>query len=260
MLQAQHDPLSFTQRVKTFLRRHVSADARGHARRWVLATPLLSDLYYLADPVARTMRLRRDTEVVIDGFPRSANTFAAESFRMANPECSIAHHLHDRTRIRRAVARRIPVILVIRQPDGCVNSFVNGIPGTEVDFFYAAYAKFYEGLIDDLSGMVIADFDEITTAWSNIVERVNKKFGTSYEAAGEDSHSTILRRVDDFGRSHAFGQATFDDAHFEMVVSRPSTSRTWVNVSELASPQTRQRALEAYARVIAARDAENSAN
>lgn len=84
--------------VKGFFRRHVSAEARGHVRRWVLATPGLSYLYYVIDPVARTMRLSRGTAVVIDGFG-------------------------------------LAVILVVRDPDSCVNSFVNGTSEQHVDTF-----------------------------------------------------------------------------------------------------------------------------
>lgn len=254
MLQAQGKPLGLSSLAKGYLRRHVPLNVRGHARRWILATPGISELYYAADPVARTMRLNRDTEILIDGFGRSANTFAVESFRLANPERSIAHHLHDQRRIRRAVARNLPVVLVIREPDGCVNSFVNGIPNTPPDFFYSAYARFYEELLSDLEGVVIADFTEITTSWPTIIERVNRKFDTAFEAAGHEAREQILKRVDDFGQAHAFGQVEFDPDRFEMLVSRPSYARPLGNASERATPEVRQRALAVYARVLASAD------
>lgn len=196
------------------------------------------------------MRLHRGTEIVIDGFPRSANTFASESFRLANPDRSLAHHLHDRRRIRQAIGRKIPVILIIREPDGCVNSFANAIPTGSVDFFYTEYAKFYEGLLGVLSDVVVADFEEVTTSWPTIIQRCNQKFGTSYRSVGLDAREEILQRVDEFGKGHGFGIANLDQDRFEKVVSRPSSSRNDAGVAEVANPEVRQRAIDVYTRIL----------
>jgi len=252
MIRTERDPdPSVATRAKSFLRRHASADLRGHLRQRIVSTPGISEVYYRLDPGARTIRLHRGTEIVIDGFPRSANTFAVESFLMANTGHSVAHHLHDRRRIRKAVKWGIPVILIIREPDGCVNSFVNAITTTPADFFFTEYAKFYEGLTDILSGVIVAEFFEITTAWPAIIDRFNLKFGTDYDAVSAESSEQVFQRVDEFGKSHAFGDAQFTDAKFEKVVSRPSSTRSDLHVSELATPRVRQRALEAYSRIVA---------
>lgn len=241
---------------KNVMRRVVSPRARGEARRVVLETPGLSHLYYLLDPVARTMRLRRDTQIVIDGFPRSANTFAVESFLAVNQGFSVAHHLHDRHRIRRAVKRGIPVILIVRHPDGCVNSFLNGgFETSKADFIYGEYTTFYTDLLDRLDAVTIAEFAEITKDWPGVMERFNRRFGTTYAGvAGTDDE--ILQRVEDWGKSHAFGQANFDAAQFEKVVSRPSSTRTTFDLEAVSTPAIREAALDVYAKVMAARDAD----
>lgn len=241
---------------KSAMRRVVPPNARGSARRWILATPGLSHLYYAIDPVARTMRLRRDTEIMIDGFPRSANTFAVESFLAANPGHSVAHHLHDRHRVRRAIARGIPVVLIVRNPDGCVNSFLNaGFEPSKADYLYGEYTTFYRDLLDRLSDVTIAEFSEITTSWPDVIRRFNKRFATTYTAMA-NSDDEIMKRVEDFGKSHAFGQATFDAEKFEKVVSRPSRSRTDFNLEEAATQHVRQAALDVYRAVMAVREAD----
>lgn len=46
-------------------------------------------------PQRRDLVVARDTEIVIEGYPRSANTFAVAAFLLAQGRpVKIAHHLH----------------------------------------------------------------------------------------------------------------------------------------------------------------------
>src|SRR5689334_19049404 len=65
----------------------------------------------------------RGTEIVIEGFPRSANTFAVVAFRLAQQrEIEIAHHLHAAAQIKHAINLKVPVIVLIREPSDAILS------------------------------------------------------------------------------------------------------------------------------------------
>ena len=67
-----------------------------------------------------------DKLVVIEGFPRSGNSFARRAFIMAQDETfdvtRIAHHLHVPAQVIRAARWRIPTLVLIRRPKDAVLS------------------------------------------------------------------------------------------------------------------------------------------
>src|SRR5215211_5813810 len=68
-----------------------------------------------------------DTQLVIEGFPRSGNSFARSAFVMAQSESPgkirIAHHMHVPAQVVRAARWQIPTLVVIRRPRDAVLSF-----------------------------------------------------------------------------------------------------------------------------------------
>lgn len=57
----------------------------------------------------------RGTEIVIEGYPSSANTYAWITFlESQHREVRVAHHLHLPSQILEGVRRKIPVLVLIR--------------------------------------------------------------------------------------------------------------------------------------------------
>ena len=90
---------------------------------------------FLFLPAARLLGNRRrreflvspSTDLVIEGFPRSGNTFAVAAFVLSQPRpVRIAHHHHVPAQVIYAVKRGIPVLVVVRKPDDAVLSLVMG--------------------------------------------------------------------------------------------------------------------------------------
>ena len=129
------------------------------------------------------------TQVVIDGYTRSASTFAVYAFQVAQPEpVRLAHHLHAPAQLIEAARRGLPAILVIREPRGAVLSQVVREPGVDLLDALWAYSRFHESLDAYRDAFVVADFDQVTRDFGGIVRRLNEKHGTSYAAfdGGED--------------------------------------------------------------------------
>src|SRR5215204_2605761 len=75
-----------------------------------------------------TRAVTPDKQVVIEGFPRSGNSFARRAFIMAQDETfdvtRIAHHLHVPAQVIRAAQWQIPTLVLIRRPRDAVHSVV----------------------------------------------------------------------------------------------------------------------------------------
>ncbi len=60
--------------------------------------------------------VRRDSDVVIDGFERSANTFAYFAFMAANPTAHrVGHHTHSPAQFYWAARWGVPALLLLRE-------------------------------------------------------------------------------------------------------------------------------------------------
>jgi hypothetical protein len=134
-----------------------------------------------------------NTDICIEGFPRSANSFAVAAFRHAQDEpISIAHHNHVPAPVLAAVRRGIPTIVLIRDPVEAVISFRGlllqiAATNDEENAFHVSYElrlkawiSFYETIKPVADRIVIAPFEEVTDDFGGVIGRVNDRFGTAF--------------------------------------------------------------------------------
>jgi hypothetical protein len=187
--------------------------------------------------------LDSDTAVVIDGYTRSASTFAVYAFQIAQPEpVRLAHHLHAPAQLMQAARRGLPTILVIREPRGAVLSQVVREPGVDLLDALWAYSRFHESLRACRDAFVVADFDQVTNDFGAVVARMNAKFGTSYgEFDGSAEQLTWCRRL--VGQRDTLspvllgfesGDVTLDEVKAHVLSLPPAASgdRTWMPSAE----------------------------
>lgn len=123
----------------------------------------------------------RATEVCIEGFLRSGNTFAVIAFQHAQPrQVSIAHHVHAAGAVIAAVRMRTPTIVLIRPPEDSVLSYVTRWPELTIGHALRGYVRFYASLVPYRDRFVIGRFDEVTTDFGAVIQRLNVRFGTSF--------------------------------------------------------------------------------
>ncbi|HTT94924.1 MAG TPA: hypothetical protein VMF55_09640 [Solirubrobacterales bacterium] len=125
----------------------------------------------------------RETDVCIEGYPRSGNSFAVESFRQANPAARIAHHVHVPSQITRALSLRIPAALVIRDPADAVTSFAIYWGGRiPIGILLGNYIDFHRALEDKLDEIAICPFELFADRPAYVAKAVDRRFGTTYAA------------------------------------------------------------------------------
>jgi len=161
------------------------AIARHVIRRRLSAYPSI----YL--PLARRKHaqavLGDDTELVIDGFTRSAGTFAVVAFQLAqNGHVRVAHHLHAAAHLKAAAHRGIPAIVPIRGPQDTVLSAIIREPLIPVAQFLRSYTDFYARILPYRSAVVVATFEQVTTNFGRVIGRFNERFGTDFREFRHD--------------------------------------------------------------------------
>ena len=158
------------------------------AARWELRT-LLGRYPTVALPLLRARRgngflapIRDETEVVIEGFPRSGNTFAVAAFHYAQlpRDVKIAHHAHVPAQLLSAVRLGLPAVALVREPEECVLSMVVRDPALGVGGVLRGWVRFHEPVVPVRDRVAVATFAEATTDVAAIVRRVNERFGTRF--------------------------------------------------------------------------------
>jgi hypothetical protein len=155
--------------------------ARWLARSRVARNPLYLHLARFSDAQTDEWLIARHKALCIDGYPRSATTFAVAGFQLAQPEpVQVAHHSHAPAQVRAAARWGIPSLVTIREPEESVLSTAVYLPFLTVPSALGAYVAFYETVLPYRHTFVVGEFDDVTTRLGSVIRRVNEKFQTSF--------------------------------------------------------------------------------
>jgi hypothetical protein len=141
----------------------------------------------------------RATEVCIEGFLRSGNTFMVIAFQQAQPRVvSIAHHVHAAGAVIAAVNMGTPTIVLIRPPEDSVLSYVVRWPELTVGHALRAYIRFYAPLVPYRDQFVVGRFEEVTSDLGGVIRRLNDRFSTKFEpfVPTEENLRAVLEELD----------------------------------------------------------------
>lgn len=138
------------------------------------------------------------TSLVIEGFPRSANTYAVWAFRHDNPGANLAHHTHAQAQVIYAAKHRLPALVVIREPEAAVRSLLVRHPHIGAALALRSYAQFYEDLLPYRSGFVLGHFDQVVADFGAAIVELNAKFGTCFVpfVTNEENRKRVIDRID----------------------------------------------------------------
>lgn len=159
--------------------------ARHEVRRHIAKYPSI----YL--PLARSKHspghfhdpevISQNTEIVIEAFPRSGNSFTVTAFKLAQQrEVHVAHHLHAAAQVKTGVRKKIPTLVTIRDPEEAILSYMILSPYLLVKQVLQSYLDFHEGILGIKDKLVFSTFKQVTTDFGSVIRRVNQKFDSNF--------------------------------------------------------------------------------
>jgi len=140
-----------------------------------------------------------NTEIVIEGFPRSANTYAVTAFERAQTkQVIIGHHVHAPAPVIRAIQWGIPTLVLIRQPAEAVASLAVYMPHIPIAQALRAYTSFYKTVFPMRAGFVTATFEMVTARFREVVLRINERFDKDFGVPrlGSDEEENVFQVID----------------------------------------------------------------
>ena len=124
----------------------------------------------------------RQSELVIEGFPRSANTFSVAAFKYAQTtEVRLVSHLHFAAQIQMAHRWGVPCLVLIREPLSACTSLIIREPVFPPRMLLKQYIRFHRRISRLLDHVVVADFQEVTGDYGAVIQRINEFYGTTFD-------------------------------------------------------------------------------
>ncbi len=197
--------------------------------------------------------LTDETDLVIDGFTRSAVTFTSIAFQLAqSTRVRVAFTLHSVGHILAAAERGVPALVTIRDPDQVALSAVIREPFLSIGDVMAAYSRFYGRLWPVRRSLAVVSFDQVVTDLGSVIRQLNAQFSTSFDEFEHTEQNVRLCYgiIDDRSKREPWlraigwfqgGKITYE-AYLQAVESRRSAAGPDRQVPERSVPRpSRQR-------------------
>ena len=182
--------------------RHLWRQILRRAKNFLGHEPIFLPILLRLTPLGTSRQITASTDLVIEGFPRSGNTFTTFAIEDASGhELTIASHVHQPCQIKLALARGLPTVLVVRDPVSALASYLVYDDRFSASTVIGEYCSYHRELVPYAERLLICEFDEITSHISSVIARINLKFSMQIPAFDEDP-SNVERVLAQIERRH----------------------------------------------------------
>ena len=159
--------------------------------------------------VVRRLRAYPDSELVLEAYPRSANTTSMYAlFYAQKRELKVGHHLHVPAHVKYAVRHNIPCLVIMRPPLDCVASLLVMRNGGDSRVLLQDYIDFARVAQECRENILIVSFDRVVNQGMGVVIRdLNQRFNTDfYEPDGSvEEEAWVKERIREWNRIYSGG-------------------------------------------------------
>lgn len=123
------------------------------------------------------------TELVLEGYPRSGNTFAWDMINiLCDGKLRMSHHVHEYKNVAIGQSKGAPVVILIRNPMDAILSF-SIYSDNPIPFCARQYFDFYEGVLKYNDGFCFVAFDQVINDFNGVIRKINAETGVSIPEA-----------------------------------------------------------------------------
>jgi hypothetical protein len=122
-----------------------------------------------------------DTDICIEGFPRSGNTFLCKLVKELNPDLKTANHKHSVGHIKHAFYLNKPVVILIRDPLDAITSELIRYSGdgkkiSKHLYTINRYIQFYDYVSKVSNQVILVTFAELTQDTERVLYELERKY------------------------------------------------------------------------------------
>ena len=168
----------------------------------------------------------RDTDLCIEGFPRSANTFCVDFLmylcRSGDIELSIAHHTHSPANVHLATLLQKPCMVLIRDPVSAITSFTI-YSGVKVPFAAERYLNFYREVEKISERCLFVDFNLIVHNINAVITQLNVHYDLQIPLSANVEHDS--RHIGSIAKERARKRHSQNPDRYIKSVGTPNQER-----------------------------------
>lgn len=149
-------------------------------------------LYRVASGLRGNRQLARGNEdLVIDGFPRSANSWAEAAFRVSQ-SCGgplhLAHHCHAAAQLLAGARLGLPTLVLVRAPTDAVLSYSEMLQvPVPLSQLFLDYVALYKPLLPRSDCFCFVGFESVTNDFGKVVQKLNATYSLSFDVPVHNS-------------------------------------------------------------------------
>lgn len=180
-------------------------------------------LLMLTKPSAARLLVDQQTDIVIEGYPRSGNTFAVAAFMFVQIQpVRIARHRHVTCQIKQATKQGKPTIIIARSPAETVASLLIREPLIMPETALKTYINYYSTAIKFKNAIISTSFEKIISDYGLVINDANQKFNTRFVPYNhtEENNREVFSMIEQMDKDDT-GQNQVTSTS----VSRPSEAR-----------------------------------
>ena len=175
-----------------------------------------------------------ETEIVIEAFARSAQSFVVAAFRLAQEPHAvhIAHHTHSPSTLIDGIRHGIPALVIVREPQDAILSYLIRTPAIRMRGALRGYVRFHRPLLGYRDRLVVATFAQVTGDLAAVIDRVNARFGSDF-GTFDPTPQNVSRIFAEIEADE--GRRSRTDEERERAIPRPSAVRDDLKAGMLAA-------------------------
>jgi hypothetical protein len=158
---------------------------------------LLISVISLVRPRQQEALVSNKTDLVIEGFARSANTYVLSYVELAvDNGLLIASHLHESYQVRFAEKYGLPCIVLFREPKDAVVSAVLRTRRVSIASLLRNYIRFYEDVLRVRRRAVLVPFDVAVSNGNRVIEQINVTYNLELPLLADERRSEVMLEVE----------------------------------------------------------------
>jgi hypothetical protein len=184
--------------------RHVWCHLLRRAKYALGHEPGLLPILLRVTPLGTSRRITEATDLVVEGFPRSGNTFTAAALEDASEyRLTIASHVHLPSQVKLALARGLPTLLVIRDPVSALASYLVYDERFTASDVIREYCSYHRELVPYAERLLVCEFEEVTSDMAAVIDRINRRYSMRIPAF-DDGPSNVKQVLNHIEWKHKF--------------------------------------------------------
>lgn len=119
------------------------------------------------------------TDICVEGFESSANSYTYNVIKYLGNNLSIAHHCHTPASVKIAVEKQVPTLILFRDPLNAIPSVVSRFRPNIYEAIIA-YIEFYKTVLSLEDRVMLVSFEEATQHTEQMLRNIENKLDVSF--------------------------------------------------------------------------------